>query len=101
MAETAPRCRLYLVLPASPPPAIERSLTEALDTTDVACLLASAVATADPALDARLRELTAALGLNFEKFRFDDRHDRSNCSGCAQFHTLAKSLAESADGGDR
>ena len=60
MAETAPRCRLYLVLPASPPPAIERSLTEALDTTDVACLLLSAAATADPALDARLRELTMA-----------------------------------------
>ena len=60
MAETAPRCRLYLVLPASPPAGIERSLTEALDTTDVACLLLSAGATVDPALDARLRELTAA-----------------------------------------
>jgi len=58
MAETAPRCRLYLVLPA--PAGIERSLTEALDTTDVACLLLSAGATVDPALDARLRELTAA-----------------------------------------
>jgi len=60
MAETAPRCRLYLVLPASPPAGIERSLAEALDATDVACLLRSAGATADPALDARLRELTAA-----------------------------------------
>ena len=58
MAETAPRCRLYLVLPATP--ATERSLTEALDTADVACLLLSAGATADPALDARLRELTMA-----------------------------------------
>lgn len=60
MAETAPRCRLYLVLPASLSAAIERSLTEALDTTDVACLLLSAGAPADPALDARLRELTMA-----------------------------------------
>ena len=39
MAETTPRCRLYLVLPASPPAGIERSLGEALDATDVACLL--------------------------------------------------------------
>lgn len=60
MAETAPRCRLFLVLPANPPAGIERSLTEALDTTDVACLLLSAAAPADPALDARLRELTMA-----------------------------------------
>jgi len=60
MAETAPRCRLYLVLPASPPAGIERSLTEALDATDVACLLLSAGATADPASYARLRELTMA-----------------------------------------
>jgi thiamine-phosphate pyrophosphorylase len=60
MAETAPRCRLYLVLPASPNAGIERSLTEALNTTDVACLLLSAATTADAALDARLRELTMA-----------------------------------------
>ena len=65
MAETAPRCRLYLVLPASPPPAIERSLTEALDTTDVACLLLSAGASADQALDARLRDLTVARDVAF------------------------------------
>jgi thiamine-phosphate pyrophosphorylase len=60
MAETTPRCRLYLVLPASPSAAIERSLAEALEATDVACLLLSADTTADPALDTRLRELTVA-----------------------------------------
>lgn len=60
MAETAPRCRLYLTLPASPPAAIERFLAEALNATDVACVLLSAGAEADAALDARLRELTIA-----------------------------------------
>lgn len=63
MAETTARCRLYLVLPASPPAAIERSLAEALNATDVACVLLSAGA--DPALDARLRELTAARDVAF------------------------------------
>lgn len=65
MAETTARCRLYLVLPASPPAAIERSLAEALNATDVACVLLSAGAEADPALDARLRELTAARDVAF------------------------------------
>jgi thiamine-phosphate pyrophosphorylase len=65
MAETTPRCRLYLMLPASPSAAIERSLAEALDATDVACVLLGAGATADPALDARLRELTAARDVAF------------------------------------
>jgi thiamine-phosphate pyrophosphorylase len=60
MAETTARCRLYLMLPASPPAAIERSLAEVLNATDVACVLLSAGAEADPALDGRLRELTAA-----------------------------------------
>ena len=65
MAETTARCRLYLVLPASPPAAIEQSLAEALNATDVACVLLSAGAEADPALDARLRELTAARDVAF------------------------------------
>lgn len=65
MAETTARCRLYLVLPASPPAAIERSLAEALNATDVACVLLSAGAEANPALDARLRELTAARDVAF------------------------------------
>jgi thiamine-phosphate pyrophosphorylase len=65
MAETTPRCRLYLMLPASPSAAIERSLAEALEATDVACVLLSTGATADPALDARLRELTASRDVAF------------------------------------
>jgi thiamine-phosphate pyrophosphorylase len=65
MVETTPRCRLYLMLPASPSAAIERSLAEALDATDVACVLLSTGATADPALDARLRELTVARDVAF------------------------------------
>ena len=65
MAETTMRCRLYLVLPANPPAAIERSLAEALNATDVACVLLSAGAEADQALDARLRELTAARDVAF------------------------------------
>ena len=65
MAETMARCRLYLVLPASPPAAIERFLAEALNATDVACVLLSAGTEADPALDARLRELTAAREVAF------------------------------------
>jgi thiamine-phosphate pyrophosphorylase len=65
MAETTARCRLYLVLPANPPAAIERSLAEALNATDVACVLLSAGTEADPALDARLRELTAARDVAF------------------------------------
>lgn len=65
MAETAPRCRLYLTLPASPPAAIERFLAEALNATDVACVLLSAGAESDAALDARLRELTIARDVAF------------------------------------
>jgi thiamine-phosphate pyrophosphorylase len=65
MAETTARCRLYLVLPASPPAAIERFLAEALNATDVACVMLSAGTEADPALDARLRELTAAREVAF------------------------------------
>jgi thiamine-phosphate pyrophosphorylase len=65
MAETTARCRLYLVLPASPPAAIERSLAEALNAADVACVLLRAGAEANPAFDARLRELTAARDVAF------------------------------------
>jgi thiamine-phosphate pyrophosphorylase len=61
MAETSPRCRLYLVLPANPSAAIEQSLAEALDATDVACVLRSAGATeAGPDVDARLCALAQA-----------------------------------------
>ena len=65
MTETTARCRLYLVLPASPPAAIEQSLAEALNAADVACVLLCAGADADPAFDARLRELTAARDVAF------------------------------------
>lgn len=66
MAETAPRCRLYLMLPASPSAAIDRSLAEAMDAADVACVLLGDGGTeADPALDARLRELTQARDVAF------------------------------------
>ena len=61
MAEAAPPCRLYLTLPATPSPAIERSLAEIIEAADVACvLLCQDAAEADPALDLRLRELTLA-----------------------------------------
>lgn len=65
MAETTARCRLYLVLPASPSAAIERFLAEALNATDVACVLLSAGDTGDQASDERLRELTAARDVAF------------------------------------
>ena len=61
MAEAAPPCRLYLALPATPSPMIERSLVEVIEAADVACvLLCQDAAEADPALDLRLRELTLA-----------------------------------------
>jgi thiamine-phosphate pyrophosphorylase len=61
MAEAAPPCRLYLTLPATPSPVIERSLAEIIEAADVACvLLCQDAAEADPALDLRLRELTLA-----------------------------------------
>ena len=61
MAEAAPLCRLYLALPATPSPMIERSLVEVIEAADVACvLLCQDAAEADPALDLRLRELTLA-----------------------------------------
>jgi len=61
MAEAAPPCRLYLALPATPSPVIERSLAEVIEAADVACvLLCQDAAEADPALDLRLRELTLA-----------------------------------------
>jgi thiamine-phosphate pyrophosphorylase len=61
MAEAAPPCRLYLTLPATPSPVIERSLAEIIEAADVACvLLCQDAADADPALDLRLRELTLA-----------------------------------------
>lgn len=66
MAETPPRCRLYLTLPAIPSATTERSLAETLDTADVACvLLCAGSAEADPALDARFRELTQARDVAF------------------------------------
>ena len=62
MAEAAPRCRLYLTLPANPSLTVEKSLTEVLEVADVACvLLRQDAAEPDPAFDLRLRELTVAL----------------------------------------
>jgi thiamine-phosphate pyrophosphorylase len=61
MAEAAPPCRLFLTLPARPSATVERCLAEALDMTDVACiLLRQDGADVDEALDFRLRELTQA-----------------------------------------
>jgi thiamine-phosphate pyrophosphorylase len=61
MAEAAPLCRLYLALPATRSPTVERSLAEVIEAADVACvLLCQDAAEADPALDLRLRELTLA-----------------------------------------
>jgi len=61
MAEAAAPCRLYLALPATPSPVIERSLAEIIEAADVACvLLCQDAAEADPALDLRLRDLTLA-----------------------------------------
>jgi thiamine-phosphate pyrophosphorylase len=61
MAEAAPPCRLYLVLPARTSATLEGPLTEAMDGADVACvLLCEDGPTADPASDFRLRELTQA-----------------------------------------
>jgi thiamine-phosphate pyrophosphorylase len=61
MAEAAPRCRLYLTLPANPSLTVEKSLTEVLEVADVACvLLRQDAAEPDPAFDLRLRELTVA-----------------------------------------
>ena len=55
MAETLPRCRVYLVLPTDASAAIERSLAEVLEAIEVACVLRSAGATeTDPDVDARL-----------------------------------------------
>jgi thiamine-phosphate pyrophosphorylase len=59
MTPTPPGCRLYLVLPPDPPAAIERSLAEALDATDVACVLRSAGGSeTDLDTDTRLCALT-------------------------------------------
>jgi thiamine-phosphate pyrophosphorylase len=61
MAEAAPPCRLYLALPATRSPIVERSLAEIIEAADLACvLLCQDAAEADPALDLRLRELTLA-----------------------------------------
>ena len=61
MAEAAPRCRLYLTLPATPSPTVEKSLAEVMEAVDVACvLLCQDAAEPDPAFDLRLRELTLA-----------------------------------------
>jgi len=61
MAEAAPPCRLYLTLPAHPSTTLEKSLSEAMDATDVACILLRQDGTkSDPAWDLRLRELTQA-----------------------------------------
>jgi thiamine-phosphate pyrophosphorylase len=73
------RCRLYLVLPANPPAAIERSLAEALNATDVACVLLSEGA--DPALDASLRELTAAHDAAFLIENDPARAERAGADG--------------------
>ena len=61
MAEAAAPCRLYLALPATRSPMVERSLAEIIEAADVACvLLCQDAAEADPAFDLRLRELTLA-----------------------------------------
>ena len=62
MAEATPSCRLYLTLPATRSPMIERFLAEVIEATDVACVLFCQEGTveSDPALDLRLRELTLA-----------------------------------------
>ena len=66
MAEAAPPCRLYLALPATRSPMVERSLAEVIAVADVACvLLCQDAAEADPALDLRLRELTLARDVPF------------------------------------
>jgi len=66
MAEAAPPCRLYLALPATRSPMVERSLAEVIAVADVACvLLCQDAAEADPALDLRLRELTLARDVAF------------------------------------
>ena len=66
MAEAAPPCRLYLALPATRSPMVERSLAEVIEAADVACvLLCQDAAEADPALDLRLRELTLARDVAF------------------------------------
>ena len=66
MAEAAPPCRLYLALPATRSPMVERSLAEVIEAADVACvLLCQDAAEADPALDLRLRELTLARDVPF------------------------------------
>jgi thiamine-phosphate pyrophosphorylase len=65
MSETAPRCRLYLVLPPHPDAACERSLAHALDGADVACVLLGNGVEAGSDFDTRLRELTAARDVAF------------------------------------
>jgi thiamine-phosphate pyrophosphorylase len=66
MAEAGPLCRLYLTLPAKPSPAVERSLAEAVELADVACvLLCQDDAETDNASDLRLRELTLAHDVAF------------------------------------
>ena len=61
MAEAAPPCRLYLSLPATRSPMVERYLAEIIEAAEVACvLLCRDTAEPDPAFDLRLRELTLA-----------------------------------------
>ena len=90
MAETLPRCRVYLVLPADASAAIERSLAEVLEATEVACVLRSAGATeTDPDVDARLCALARILGsASSPKLcgsgRRADPVTRSGGAGCAR-----------------
>ncbi len=79
MAETTARCRLYLVLPANSAAAIERFLAETLNANDVACVLLSEGA--DPALDASLRELTAAHDAAFLIENDPARAERAGADG--------------------
>jgi thiamine-phosphate pyrophosphorylase len=66
MAEAAPPCRLYLTLPARLSATVESSLAEALDMTDIACvLLCQDEADADQTLDFRLCALTHAHDVAF------------------------------------
>ena len=63
MADAAPPCGLYLILPARASAAVEGSLAEALAIANVACVLLRQDGTGtDHALDLRLRALTEKRG---------------------------------------
>lgn len=84
MAETAPLCRLYLTLPANPSAAIERSLAEAMDIADVACVLVSGGGTeTDAAQEVRLRQMTEARDV---AFLIENDALRAKCIGADGVH---------------